>query len=174
MFIFVRYFLAESVSQLNNLTWAGQVCFYPSSASSIQLRVFKTFGTTFASDGRLMGSEDVQSVNCDQGANTCAIKVPAPGVALVFLTDQALSESEGTHTATFATTAVTKLSNTATIDPAVLATSNGHSGSSWRLGSTSRGSSGAAGLRNALPGLPASIGVMLLGAAAVIGGVILW
>ncbi len=60
---------------------------------------------------------------------------PAPGAALVFLNDGALSNSgEGDAPKTFATTAVTKLHNTATVDQAVLATSNGHGGGSRELG----------------------------------------
>ncbi|KIK59059.1 glycoside hydrolase family 79 protein [Collybiopsis luxurians FD-317 M1] len=61
--------------------------------------------------------------------------------ALVFLTDDALSESGGDGdqtTITFPTTAYTKLQNTATVDPQVLATSNGDRGG--RLGSTRKGS----------------------------------
>ncbi|PFH50113.1 glycoside hydrolase family 79 protein [Amanita thiersii Skay4041] len=129
----VKYFRASSVSQKGNFTWAGQ-----------------TFGGNFNSDGRFMGNEDIQTVNCDQGANTCAIKVPAPSFALVFLTDNALVESgdNGKTTLTFSTTALTKTVNTATVDPSVLATSNGHGGpgSVRKLGSTSKGSiSGARG-----------------------------
>ena len=62
----------------------------------------------FESDGRLQGNETVQTVNCDQGQNVCQIKVPAPGVALVFFSDQALQESSPTSTQTYATTAVTR------------------------------------------------------------------
>ena len=69
----------------------------------------------------------------------------APGFALVFLTDEALTESEQTEAMqTFSTTAVTKLTNTATVDPAVLETSNGLGGKVLKLGSTSRGSSSGA------------------------------
>ena len=69
----------------------------------------------------------------------------APGFALVFLTDQALAESEHEGAVqTFSTTAVTKLSNTATVEPSVLQTSNGLSGKDLKLGSTSRGSSSSA------------------------------
>ncbi|KAK0192626.1 hypothetical protein F5146DRAFT_1136454 [Armillaria mellea] len=123
----VKYFRASSVSQKGNFTWAGQ-----------------TFGDNFASDGRIQGDEDIQTVGCDQSGNICSIYVPAPGFALVFLTDEALSESEGEGEAqTFPTTATTKMDNTATVDPAVLATSNGHHAAVDGLGSTSRGSSNA-------------------------------
>lgn len=123
-----------------------------------------------------MGTEDVKTINCDQNANTCAIQVPAPGVAVVFLTDDALKGSEGTTTATFATTAVTKLTNTATVDTLVLATSNGHGGSSWKLGSTSPGSSsGSAGLRDVLPKVTVCICAIAIGAVALaVSGSAVW
>jgi hypothetical protein len=68
--------------------------------------------------------------------------VPAPGFALVFLSDDALTELDGVPSKTFPTSVLTRTRNTAgMIDPAVLETSNGHSGMGRkRLGSTSRGS----------------------------------
>jgi len=124
----VKYLSASSVSQKDNITWAGQ-----------------TFGNHFESDGRLKGTLDVRTVSCDQTTNTCPIPVPAPGFALVFLAPQYLSEISNPPE-TFATTARTRTHNTATIDPSVLATSNGHSGSSRHLGGTSKGlRSGAVG-----------------------------
>jgi hypothetical protein len=142
----VKYLVAPSVSTKANYTWAGQ-----------------TFGDHFQSDGRPMGTEDIQTVTCDTNANTCQIKVPAPGFALVYLSDQAYSES-GSDSAvkTFATTALTKTLNTATVDPAVLATSNGHMAFAGHLGSTSRGTSGAKSLGHLLPG----VGML----AALLGG----
>ncbi len=126
-----RYLLADSVSQKYNFRWAGQ-----------------TFGNIFESDGRLMGQEDIKTVTCDQNTNTCPITVPAPGFALVFLNDEAFTETDGASPMTFATTAVTKTINTATVDQAVLSTSNGHSGMRDVLGSTSKGSqNGVTGLR---------------------------
>jgi len=119
----VKYLVAPSVSEKYNITWAGQ-----------------TFGGTFSSDGRLQGEQNVQTINCNQTANTCQVQVPAPGFALVFLSSAAFSESNPSTTKTFATTALTKTANTATINAGVLATSNGHSGSTWRLASTSKGS----------------------------------
>ncbi|KAK0453921.1 glycoside hydrolase family 79 protein [Armillaria borealis] len=127
----VKYLLADSVSQKYNFRWAGQ-----------------TFGDIFESDGRLMGQEDIKTVTCDQNTNTCPITVPAPGFALVFLNDEAFTETDGASPMTFATTAVTKTINTATVDQAVLSTSNGHSGMRDVLGSTSKGSqNGVTGLR---------------------------
>ena len=93
---FLRYLLAPSVSEKQNVTWANQ-----------------TLGRWQQSDGRLQGSESILTVNCDQGSNTCTVKVPAPGFALVFMSDDALQQSAPQATATFATTAVTRtVSNT--------------------------------------------------------------
>jgi len=149
----VKYLSAASVSQKGNITWAGQ-----------------TFGNTFESDGRLKGTLDVQTVACDQNANTCPIQVPAPGFALVFINSQVLSEVSN-NPSTFATSQVTKTHNTATIDPSVLATSNGHSGSNRELGGTSKG------LKNgAVSGRTVSaVGcIAMLGAAMGWGAVMVW
>lgn len=101
-----------------------------------------------------MGTENITTVQCDQTNNVCAIKVPAPGFALVFLNDDAFTENDGGPSTTFPTTAQTKTINTVTVDPAVLSTSNGHSGMGAQLGSTSHGSiSAASSLTQALPGL---------------------
>ncbi|KAK0203721.1 hypothetical protein DFS33DRAFT_1431561 [Desarmillaria ectypa] len=128
---------ASSVSQKGKYTWTGQ-----------------TFGDNFASDGRIQGEEDIKTVGCDQSGNICSIYVQAPGFALVFLTDDALSESEGREAQSFSTIAVTTLYNTATIlDPAVLVTSNGHhavlDGLGWA--STSPGSNDATSKQLLLP-----------------------
>ncbi|KIM82034.1 glycoside hydrolase family 79 protein [Piloderma croceum F 1598] len=116
----VKYFNATSVSQKFNITWAGQ-----------------TFGNTFESDGRLQGDLDVKTVSCNN--NICQIYMPAPSFALVFFTDTAYTEATPDNPQTFSTTAQTRVKNTATVDAAVLSTSNGHSGSQGRniLGSTS-------------------------------------
>ena len=108
----------------------------------------QTFGGQFESDGRLKNELHIETIQCDQGANTCQVRVPAPGFALVFMSDEAAAESEPTSTATFGTTAITKIKNTATIDEAVLATSNGNRGMEQFSGSTSFGS-GNAGARAA-------------------------
>lgn len=137
----VKYLVAPSVSEKSNITWAGQ-----------------TFGGTFQSDGRLTGTESVQTINCDQSSNTCQVTVPAPGAVLVFLSSSAYIESGNPSTQTFSTTMVTK--TVATVDPSVLATSNGMSGDTWKLGSTSKGSIGA-GLRTSLP-IVSVVGAALL------------
>ncbi|RXW22272.1 hypothetical protein EST38_g3572 [Candolleomyces aberdarensis] len=119
----VKYLLANSVSSKTNITWAGQ-----------------TFGNNFEADGRLKGDLDIVTVQCDTAANVCNIPLRAPSFALVFM-DTAEEANIGQATTTFATTAQTRIRNTATIDPAVLATSNGHSGAERaHLGSTSHGS----------------------------------
>ncbi|KAJ7204663.1 glycoside hydrolase family 79 protein [Mycena pura] len=114
----VKYFLSDSVSTKNNITWAGQ-----------------TLGTVHQVDGRFKGDLNVVSISCDTTGNTCAIPVPAPGFALVFLTDE-----DDIATATFSTSTYTNTKNTVTVAPSVLATSNGMSGKDWELGSTSSGS----------------------------------
>jgi hypothetical protein len=129
--------IADSVSEKHNITWAGQVSFF-SWVDKDRAHFFfsQTFGGSFESDGRLQGTLDVQTVNCDSSSNTCQIQVPAPGFALAILTQQQ-QDGGAPATSTFSTSAVTKWHNTATVNPSVLATSNGHSGSDFHLGSTS-------------------------------------
>jgi hypothetical protein len=110
----VKYLRAPFVTSKENITWAGQ-----------------TFGSQFESDGRIKGTLDVKTITCDIAANYCAIPMPAPAVALVFLdpADPAISDGDGGHAAkTYATSAHTRTANTATVDPSLLATSNGQSG----------------------------------------------
>ncbi|OCH90122.1 hypothetical protein OBBRIDRAFT_793583 [Obba rivulosa] len=140
----VKMLQAESVAVKENITWAGQ-----------------TLGGRFQADGRLQGDEDVQTISCDQTQNTCQVTVPAPGVALVFLTDEAFEESTPSTTQTFATTAVTKTANTATVPASVLATSNGDSGADREsLTSTSKGSSGASRAIVGAPGVASLIALL--------------
>ena len=95
-----------------------------------------------------MGTESVQTTQCDQTNNVCNITLPAPGFALVFLTDNTSPGSGAAPTTTFSTSLLTKAHNALSVDPAVLATSNGHSGMDEKLGSTSSGSvSGARRVR---------------------------
>ncbi|KJA24887.1 glycoside hydrolase family 79 protein [Hypholoma sublateritium FD-334 SS-4] len=132
--ISVKYLDATTVSTKNNITWAGQ-----------------TLGGQFEVDGRFKGDLSVQKISCDTTANACVVPVPAPGFALVFMDTTEPAVSFGTATQTFATTAHTKSHNTATADPAVLATSNGHSAENraGELGSTSPGSASSSGARRA-------------------------
>ncbi|KJA24885.1 glycoside hydrolase family 79 protein [Hypholoma sublateritium FD-334 SS-4] len=118
----VKYLESESVS-FKNITWAGQ-----------------TFGGPYEVDGRLRGDLSIVTVACDQAANTCNVPVAAPGFALVFMQDITGISSVGQASLTFSTTVRTS-GGTATVDPVVLATSNGHSGKDRALvGSTSKGS----------------------------------
>ena len=115
-------------------------------------------------DGRLHGNETISTVQCDQSAGTCAIQVPAPSVALVFLTSGALQDVSPSTTQTFSTTAVTKKGNTATIDQTALETSNGNTGADrQKLGSTSKGSSGASSV---MPMVPTMAILMATGAVS--------
>ncbi|KAG8988917.1 hypothetical protein FRB90_002499, partial [Tulasnella sp. 427] len=74
----VKYLRADSVSVKYNITWANQ-----------------TMGQQYASDGRLYGDVDVQTIQCDTNTNLCNIPVPSPSAALVFLTDEAFTNSGG-------------------------------------------------------------------------------
>ncbi|KAG2065347.1 glycoside hydrolase family 79 protein [Suillus decipiens] len=149
----VKYLLADSVAQTYNFTWAGQ-----------------SFGGPFTSDGRPVGTLDVQTIPCDQTNNVCQVKVPAPGFALVFLTNNALSESDQSSTMTFPTTVYTDIDGpTFTIDPSVLATSNGEKGLADALAATSQGRqmSSALGIAQVLPSLVAVLaGALIVGRLA--------
>jgi len=131
----VKYLLAPSVTEKWNISWGGQ-----------------TFGGPFSSDGRLQGSEMIYTFACANGV--CPVTMPAPSVAIVYLTSNAFSESEPTTTATFGTTTTaTGAANTASVAQAVLQTSNGRGGGNWEeLGSTSFGSitDGARGLYDSM------------------------
>ncbi|GJE97918.1 glycoside hydrolase family 79 protein [Phanerochaete sordida] len=123
----VKYLAAPSVSEKFNITWAG-----------------RTLGGMYECDGRLNGTEEIVTVPCDTTAGTCTVHVPAPGFALVFVSDAALQDAQAQATATFPTTALTKTINTVSVDAAALQTSNGHSGRTRVLGSTSKGSASSA------------------------------
>ncbi|EUC64409.1 glycoside hydrolase family 79 protein [Rhizoctonia solani AG-3 Rhs1AP] len=130
----VRYMRAPSLGS-HNVTWAGQ-----------------NLGGELGSDGRLQGTQETVTIQCDTTAQTCAIPVKAPSIALVFLTDTALTESspDSTMTQTFPTSAVTNKPNkiTISVDPSVLSTSNGRGGAGNNLlGSTSEGSLNSAPAR---------------------------
>jgi len=152
----VKYLLSNSTATKFNVTWAGQ-----------------TLCTDFfQSDGRFEGTEDIQTVACTDGA--CTITVPAPGFALVFLTPQALAESNASPSSevTFSTSVVTATINTVSIAASVLATSNGHSGDTWHLGSTSYDTSLDSGVGRAA-GVPGVLGVTAVALAVgmmLIGG----
>ncbi|KAJ7897687.1 hypothetical protein B0H14DRAFT_344531 [Mycena olivaceomarginata] len=141
----VKYLAATSVVQKGGFTWAGQ-----------------TFGGIFESDGRPMGQEDVKTVQCDTTAQTCTVDVPAPGFALVFLTDDAFTENKGAPSMTFPTTAQTKTHNTAKVDPSILSTSNGYRMSEHELAGTSKKPSAG----------PRTAQASLVGAGVVLGAMV--
>ncbi|TBU39715.1 hypothetical protein BD309DRAFT_1021947 [Dichomitus squalens] len=137
-----RYLLAPSVSDKDQVTWANQ-----------------TFGGRFAADGRLSGTEVIQTVTCNQATNSCLINVPAPGAALVFLSSDAQAQENPKATHTYSTTAVTNPVATETVNPTALANSNGNSGTS--LAGTSKG--GANGANHHFTSLSVSWLSVLLG-----------
>ncbi|KAJ6573387.1 glycoside hydrolase family 79 protein [Mycena vulgaris] len=147
----VKFLAAETVVQKGGYTWANQ-----------------TFGRNFESDGRPVGTEEVVTVPCDTTAQTCTVTVPAPGAALIFLTDAAFTQDAGAPSVTFATTARTKTHNTATVEPAVLSTSNGYRMDEHELAGTSRAPSGAPRALQASASL-VTVGLMLGAVLAVMG-----
>jgi hypothetical protein len=110
-------------------------------------------------------------VSCDQGANVCNIHVPAPAAALVFLGDDSAAAQGGSGdalTQTFSTSALTKTKNTATIDQAVLATSNGNSAKDrLEQAATSKGGLKNAAQRAVVPGT-ALVLAMIAGAWSIL------
>jgi len=94
------------------------------------------------------------------------VKVPAPSFALVFLSDKALNDSDNGASQTFSTSIQTKTLNTATIDPSVLATSNGHKGFAKQGGSTSK----EGGHDNAASGLSQTLPSVVTLVSLVVGG----
>lgn len=89
----------------------------------------------------MKGDLDIVTIGCDLSNNICQVPVKAPGFALVFLTDSPAVRTDSEPPITFATSSQTRTINTATVDPEVLATSNGKSGKErGLLGSTSKGS----------------------------------
>ncbi|GJJ14346.1 hypothetical protein Clacol_008610 [Clathrus columnatus] len=123
--IMARYFTSSSVVDKAPFYYAGQ-----------------TFGGALESDGTLQGTRDTATINCDTEQNLCHVPIPAPGLAVLFLTPEAQNMSiSNDPEITFTTTATTvALRITATINPSVLATSNGYGGSNRQVGSTSFGS----------------------------------
>lgn len=118
----VRYLRASSVSEQYNITWAGQ-----------------TMGNSFSSDGRLYGDLETIQIQCTDG--NCVIPVPAPSIALVFLTSDALTESSinAEETLSYSTTIIGE--GDATVAPGALATGNGQDPN--KQGSNSKGSRGS-------------------------------
>ncbi|KAJ7227458.1 hypothetical protein GGX14DRAFT_419682 [Mycena pura] len=152
----VKYLLAPSVSVKDNITWAGQ-----------------TFGTAFESVGRPTGTEQIQTVNCNSD-NTCDVKVPAPGFALVFLDENnpPFSEDVQVFTATSTAGQAAKTFNTLVIDPAVVATANGQPGTNYLQAGTSPGKRpNGARAAQSVPCIVVAV-CMAIGVVRVLGGVV--
>jgi hypothetical protein len=118
-------------------------------------------GDQFASDGRLQGTQQTETIMCTDGI--CNVPLKAPSFALVFLTPEALTgASPAQATQTFATTVTTKLAGTAIVAPEVLETSFGRGGAQeqFNFGSTSFDIPNAA---SALKGGIASVIIALAG-----------
>jgi hypothetical protein len=157
----IKQLLAPTVTQKYNYTWNGQY-----------------FGGVFESDGRPMGQELSETISCNNGQ--CTVTVPAPGVVVVYMSDAIFGNAESasfTQTGqgqeggsmTFSTTARTKGGrHTATVDPSVLATSNGHKAADESLGKTSAGKN--KGERVGVNVFMGVVGVVLGGAMVVLRG----
>ncbi|KIY53575.1 glycoside hydrolase family 79 protein [Fistulina hepatica ATCC 64428] len=132
----VKYFSSASVSNKQDVTWAGQ-----------------SFGAALEVDGILRGDLNITQIPCDTTANTCAIPVHAPAFALVFMTDSGddylTDEKSLSALSTFATSVTTDARNTATVAEEVLATSNGMTGKDFEFdASTSEGSVSSGGVES--------------------------
>lgn len=132
-------------------------------------------GAQGESDGRISGTYDVQTIQCDAQTFQCAIPVHAPSVALVFLTDEAYANSGGEDgqqsngdVLTFATTTTTGRAKP-TIDMQAVATSNGHSGSFPMMATSKGGSVNAGGRRMDVPGVGGLMWGMGFAVAAALG-----
>jgi len=85
----VRYLTAGKLTDKFGITYASQ-----------------GYGGYFESDGLLKGEQKTDEVKCEAGV--CAIKVPAPGAAVVFLTDDLIFEaSTGDTVKTFGPSSTT-------------------------------------------------------------------
>ncbi|KZW02482.1 glycoside hydrolase family 79 protein [Exidia glandulosa HHB12029] len=105
--VWVRYMLAPYMASKRNITWAGQ-----------------SFGHYFESDGILRGQHQTDIIPCTGGV--CPVRVPAPSIALVFLTEPVfVPEDAEAMSETFMTSFTTKRYNTAAVPAAALQTSNG-------------------------------------------------
>ena len=73
--------------------------------------------------------------------------MPAPGAALVFVSAAAQAGDDPSATQTYSTTTVTNRVATMTVDPTVLAHSNGHMGDMPLAGTSKGGANGAVSTR---------------------------
>ncbi|CDZ97104.1 Glycoside hydrolase, superfamily [Phaffia rhodozyma] len=159
--VYVRYLYANSTAEQWDITWAGQAA---------------GTGGAWSADGTLSGTVSTVNITCEN--NQCSIPMKAPSYALVFLTQDALTASSGSvvtdssstkSATTFGTTYAANGAGTATVDPAVLSTSNGRSTGNGTLGSTSKG--GAANVSGAperISSITSSWLMMIFSAVAVV------
>ncbi|KAJ7898477.1 hypothetical protein B0H13DRAFT_2337413 [Mycena leptocephala] len=103
----VKYLAAASVVQKGGYTWVGQSLLMTHTLPYIDVRQELRVRRTADGDGGHQHSE-LQHDGAD---------VPAPGFALVFLTDDAITEDKGMPTTTFPTTAQMKPRNTSASRP---------------------------------------------------------
>lgn len=97
-------------------------------------------GGSYSSDGRLRGTLATQTITCQN--SLCVVPVPAPAIAVIYLTDQALALSSAHESSReFSTTVVGW--GSATVDPKVLETSNGQNGPDGQSGRNNKAISGA-------------------------------
>ncbi|KAF8320741.1 hypothetical protein DL93DRAFT_1730126 [Clavulina sp. PMI_390] len=150
----VRYLSSPSVTEKYNITYGGQ----------------SMGGAMFESDGRIQGEQQTETVQCSADTG-CPIRVPAPGAALVFMSQQAQDESyDSALVATYSTSYFSE--GGPTVDSQVLATSNGRGGPDEKqhpLGSTSKGK--ADGEDSAATKL--AVSSLILASAAMLAGAML-
>ncbi|CAD6904667.1 unnamed protein product [Tilletia caries] len=120
--VLIKYMSAPTAAEQQHITWAGQ-----------------TFG--YYSNGMLSGKETIYRLQCDSGAgnssNTCTVTVPAPGAAIVYLSDKAQA------TAAVASRSMGPFIPQGIANPGVIIKSNG--GRGRKGGATSRHSSQSGG-----------------------------
>ncbi|KAE8219979.1 hypothetical protein CF319_g6421 [Tilletia indica] len=113
--ILAKFLSAPTAAEQQDITWAE-----------------RTFG--YYSDGILKGKEIVQQLQCNSEGgtdnNTCIVTVPAPGAALVYISDAAQ--------ATATVTSLPAFNPHGKADPSIVLNSNG--GRGRKGGATSRGS----------------------------------
>ncbi|EJD47719.1 glycoside hydrolase family 79 protein [Auricularia subglabra TFB-10046 SS5] len=139
--VWVRYMLAPYVASKKNITRV-QISYIP--ARDVCNRypfLIQTFGHYFESDGLLRGKHTTEIVPCSGGQ--CPVRVPAPGIALVFLNEPAyVPENAEAMSQTFMTSHTTKRYNTAAVPAAAIQTSNGLDASQRKAMGQSSTSSG--------------------------------
>ncbi|KAH7087911.1 hypothetical protein BKA62DRAFT_729465 [Auriculariales sp. MPI-PUGE-AT-0066] len=137
--VYVRYLRAESTiaKTPSGYTWAGQ-----------------TYGGYFESDGIPTGEQTTETVQCVDGA--CPVKVPAPAVALVFLTKTNMYD------------AVANPAQTWSVSPGSSASPTGSDGAAGATG-TAGGKTGAASSLSSNAHVGAlALGGIVLGLAALL------